>query len=190
MKRSIAISGMIFVGLAFIAFPNTVRADKPVDAKVSVDVFGAGTLDVPANFKKVQPKSRIIQHEFEAKAGEGDKAKKARVTMMAASGGVEANIKRWKGQFAGGDPDAQKTEEMKLGDWVAHIVDVSGSYAERMGGGPFAGGKVVQRKDYAMAGAILVHPQGRTFFVKMIGPMSVIKANRKSFVEMIKSIEK
>jgi hypothetical protein len=39
-----------------------------------------------------------------------------------------------------------------------------------------------------MAGAILVHPEGRKYFVKMIGPAEVVKANRKSFVSMIKSI--
>ena len=57
-----------------------------------------------------------------------------------------------------------------------------------MGGGPFAGGKVINRENYAMAGAILVHPEGRKYFVKMIGPAAVVKANRKSFVSMIKSI--
>ena len=44
------------------------------------------------------------------------------------------------------------------------------------------------RFDYAMTGAILVHPEGRKFFVKMIGPADVVKANRKAFVEMIKTI--
>ena len=75
-------------------------------------------------------------------------------------------------------------------DWQVYIVDVAGSYAERTGGGPFAGGKVVQRENYSMAGAILVHPQGRKYFVKMIGDAGVVKANRKAFVEMIKSIGK
>ncbi len=109
--------------------------------------------------------------------------------MMAAGGDVPANIKRWKDQFTGGDAAAQKTEEMKLGKWNVHIVDVSGSYAERMGGGPFAGGKVVNREDYAMAGAILVNPEGKKYFVKMIGPSKVVKANREAFVKMIKSIQ-
>ena len=167
-------------------------ADKPAEAEKTeaISIFGAGNLQVPADFKRVEKKSRIIEHEFQASTGEGDDAKTARVTMMAAGGDVEANIKRWKGQFSGGDEDAQKAEEMKLGNWQVHIVDVSGSYQERMGGGPFGGGKVVQRENYAMAGAILVHPEGRKYFVKMIGPGDVVKANKKAFVEMIKSIEK
>ena len=109
--------------------------------------------------------------------------------MMAAGGDVAENIKRWKGQFAGGDAEAQKTEETKAGNWQIHLVDVSGAYQERMGGGPFAGGKVVTRDHYAMTGAILVHPEGRKYFVKMIGPDDVVKANREAFVEMIKSIK-
>ncbi len=154
----------------------------------SVDVFGA-TLEVPGDFKRVPPASRILAHEFQAKAGEGDDAKTARVTMMAAGGDVPANIRRWKGQFTGGDEAAQKIEEMELGNWTIHIVDVSGDYAERMGGGPFAGGKVVNRKDYAMTGAILVHPEGKKYFVKMIGPAEVIKANRERLIEMIKTLK-
>ena len=110
--------------------------------------------------------------------------------MMGASGSVDANIVRWKGQFAGGDEKDQKVEEMKLGKWKVYLVDVSGNFAERMGGGPFAGGKVVNREDYAMTGAILVSPDGTKFFVKLIGPAKVVKANRERFVSMIKSIDK
>lgn len=176
------------VVIAFaVALP--VIADAPEEAKTEkVNVFKMAELTVPSDFKRVQPKSRIIQHEFQAKA-EGESTP-ARLTMMGASGGIEANIKRWQGQFSGGDPDDQKTEKIQAGDWTVHIVDVSGEYAERMGGGPFAPGKTVMRKDYAMAGAILAEPKGRTFFLKMIGPAKVVKANRKAFVEMAKSIGK
>lgn len=177
---------LLSLGVISLAGLVSVRA---ADTKESVTVFGEADIAVPADFKRVEPKSRIIQHEFQAKAGEGDAAKTARVTMMAAGGDVKANIQRWQGQFAGGDQDARKTEEIKVGKWKVYIVDVNGSYAERMGG-PFAGGKVVNHKDYAMAGAILEHPDGRKFFLKMIGPSDVVKANRKAFVSMVKSIEK
>lgn len=158
------------------------------DKQETISVFGAGDLKVPAEFKRVDPQSSIIEHEFQAAVGEGKEGETARVTLMAAGGDVKANIERWKGQFAGGDEKDQKTEEMKVGNWQVFIVDVSGNYAERMGGGPFAGGRVVNRENYAMAGAILVHPEGRKYFVKMIGPADVVKANRKAFVSMIKSI--
>lgn len=155
----------------------------------TVDVFGSGEFEIPASFKRVEPKSRIIEHEFQITQGEGDDAPTARVTMMAAGGDVKANIDRWKGQFAGGNKDANKTETMKVGNWEVHLVDLNGSFGETMGGGPFSGGKVVQRQGYAMTAAILVHPEGRKYFVKMIGPEDIVAANREPFVTMIKSIE-
>ena len=178
-------------GIITISSVTSVAADPETKSEpITISVFDAGSLEVPADFEKTQPRSRIVEHEFQVKAGEGEDAKTARLTMMPAGGNVQANIKRWHGQFTGGDPEDQKTEELKLGDWVVHLVDVSGTFSERMGGGPFAGGKVVERPDYAMIGAILVHPEGRKYFVKMTGPASVVTANREAFVKMIKSIEK
>lgn len=175
-----ALLGSLAVGF------GELRADEKPE---SISVFGAGNLVVPAEFKRVAPQSSIVAHEFHASLGEEKKeGEVARVTMMAAGGDVAANIDRWKGQFAGGDPKDQKTEEMKIGNWQVYIVDVTGSYAERMGGGPFAGGKLVNHENYAMTGAILVHPEGQKYFVKMVGPSEIVKANRKPFVSMIKSI--
>lgn len=168
---------------AVIVAPSPVVAEDKTAEPVKVEVLGKGTMEVPAEFKPTKPASSIVEREFEV--GEGDKT--ARLTMMPAGGGVERNIKRWKGQFSGGPEEEQKTEKMDVGPFEVHLVDVSGKYAERMGGGPFFGGKVVQREDYAMAGAIVVSPDGRMYFLKMIGPSEVVKANREKFVEMIKS---
>lgn len=150
----------------------------------TVSVFGEGEMKVPAAFKPTKPGSNIILHEFKVVQGDAS----ARLTMMGAGGGVEPNIKRWKGQFSGGDKAAQKTEKLNVGKWEIHLVDVSGSFGERMGGGPFFGGKKVQRENYAMAGAILVAPSERLYFAKMIGPAAVVKANRAKFVAMVKSV--
>ncbi len=192
-NQSFVTKMFLFVSMATCAAlsASSSKADEAVATEgETVNVFGEGTLDVPAAFVRTKPKISLIQDEFRAKAGEGDDAKTARITMMAASGGVEANIRRWKGQFTGGNEEDQKTTSLKLGDWTVHLVDVSGTYAESMRGGPFAPGKTVKRENYAMAGAIIAHPEGRTFFVKMIGPAEVVKANHKAFVTMIKSIEK
>ena len=61
--------------------------------------------------------------------------------------------------------------------------------------GPFfGGGKTVQRKDYAMIGAILVEPgdspNKKLYFAKMIGPQELIKSHREKFIEMVKSVGK
>ncbi|MCC9641271.1 hypothetical protein LOC71_03220 [Rhodopirellula sp. JC740] len=176
--------------LSFSAGNFAVAEEAVADKPVVVDVFGAGTLEVPAEFKKTTPKSRILEHEFEVKEGEAEDAPAARLTMMAAGGDIQANLDRWKMQFSGSDKKVGEAEEKKVGDWSTHVIEVSGDFSERMGGGPFSGGRTVQRKDYGMLGAIIVHPEGRKYFVKMIGPQSVIEANRDAFKEMIATIGK
>ncbi len=121
--------------------------------------------------------------------GAGDAAPKARITMMAASGGVTPNIERWKGQFTGGDAAAQKTEDKKVGAVTAHIVDLSGTFSESMGGGPFAGGKTVKRDNYAMTGIILENADGRLYFIKVTGPMDIVKANRAAVMQMLDDLK-
>ncbi|MEO1523942.1 MAG: hypothetical protein AAFX06_00825 [Planctomycetota bacterium] len=177
-SRFLVIACSLFVCAGFAA------AEEEVKTK-SVTFFNdSASLDVPTSFESAPPKSRMLQYEF--KVGEEDKA--ARLTMMAAGGGVDPNIKRWKGQFSGGDPKEQKSEKIQVDGWDVHIVDCSGSFSERMGG-PFAGGKVVQRENWAMLGGIIAQPEGRLFFVKLTGPAETVKANRKAFVAMLKSLK-
>jgi hypothetical protein len=175
---------MVSVAFTLSASP----ADEPAAAD-TISVFGEGTLKVPAKWEVAPPQSSIIEHEFVIKSGDGADAPKARVTMMAAGGDVKANIERWKGQFTGGDAAAQKTEDKKVGKWTVHIADLSGSFAETMGGGPFAGGKTVKRENYAMTGIILEHPEGRKYFIKITGPMDVVKANRPAVIEMLEGLK-
>ncbi|SRR6056297_156258 len=157
------------------------------EAGKTIEVFDSATMETPAAWKTVQPKVSIIEHEFAATAGEDDG--KARVTMMAASGSVDANVARWKGQFKLAENGVKQEKETVAGHTV-HLIHLAGSYKETMGGGPFSGGRVVERDDYAMSGAIIVDPKGRQYFIKMIGPESVVKANREAFGEMVKGLEK
>lgn len=166
-------------------------ADQPVaEASAEVDVFGVGTIMVPAEFKPAAKKSRIIEHEFAVIEGDGEDAPTARLTMMRSGGGVEANLDRWKGQFSGSAKKVGETEVTETGKLTVHTIKINGSYMETMGGGPFSGGKKVKREDYAMLGAILVEPEGAQYYVKMIGPASVIEANEKAFKEMVNTAGK
>ncbi len=166
-------------------FAQRAATDK---APATIDVLGEGTLVVPEAFRQGQPRSRIVQAEFVASAGEGDDKATARVYGMASGGGVEPNVRRWKDQFTDSPEGAFQRESMTVGDWKIEIVDHAGSFKDSMGGGPFAPGKTVIRDDHAMTGAILENKAGRLFFLKMIGPADVVKANRKDFIKMIKTI--
>lgn len=155
-----------------------------------IEVLGAAKLAIPENWQRVRPMSTMIEHEYQIKDGEGDDAPTARITMMAAGGDIKANVDRWKGQMPGGDPAEQKTEEKKMGDWTVHIVDLSGNYRETMGGGgPFSGGRTVERKNYAMLGLILVDETGRKYFIKATGPRELIQANREAALKMLQPLE-
>lgn len=160
------------------------------EEKQTVEVFDKATLNVPGDFERTAPKNNIVQDEFVAKAGEGDDVKTARLYMMQSGGSLQANLDRWRGQFSGND-DAFEKKEMNVGKWKVVVAEHKGTYAERMGGGPFAPGRTVQRPDYAMLGAIIAppEPQGRNYYVKMIGHEDVIKENKDSFMKMIKSLK-
>lgn len=168
---------------------NRARAEEAAVAD-TISIFDTAKLEIPDGWQRAKPQSGIIEHEFSVKSGKADDAPQARVTMMAAGGPVKANIDRWKGQFTGGDAAAQKTEEKKVGKWTVHIADLSGTFAESMGGGgPFAPGKVVQREGYAMTGVILEDAEGRKYFIKVTGPMDVVKANRPAVIEMLEGLK-
>ncbi|TWU39193.1 hypothetical protein [Novipirellula artificiosorum] len=185
---SVALGGCLLFAAA--AFAEDASAAKPT----KVSVFGEAEIIVPAEFKSTPAKSRIIEHEFAVKpnrdVADSDESLTARLTFMAAGGDVDANLERWKGQFSGGAAEDQKVEAMNLGKWQVHVAELSGQFQERMGGGPFSGGKVVERTNHAMLGAIVVHPDGKKYFVKMVGPAETIKQNRDAFIAMIKSIHK
>lgn len=184
-------------GAAAPGFADESAGSEKEPEKLSV--FGQGTLEVPAEFERTEPANRMIEDEFVAKAGEGDDAKKARLYMMPSGGSVQLNVDRWKSQFAGGGEDAFKSESMKVGDWDVIVAEGAGTFKDRMGGGPFAPGRIVERPDYAMLAAIVVPPapgdqdvspdRRQKYFVKMIGPKEVIEANRDAFLSMIKGLK-
>lgn len=167
---------------------GSAQADEAkADAGVTIEVFDTGRMVAPKQWKTVQPKISMIQYEFSAAATDQDET--ARITMMSATGSIEANIERWKGQFRLAGDEAFKTETETVAGHTVHIVDLVGTFKETMGG-PFAGGRVVEREDYAMVGSIVVDSKDRKFFIKMTGPAAVVKANRDAFVAMLKGLEK
>ena len=189
------------------AQPQAEEAKKETKQKLQTLELadGALTLSMPAEWKKVKPRSRILQHEFSiAPAKSNEEEKKplppGRMTLMSASGGVQANVARWIGQFKNADgtglqalkpddkgkpPAADKegvyVEQIKADGLEATLVDLRGTFADSPRG-PF--GPKVDRPSYRMLGLILPTKEHGTWFVKFYGPAKLVNANAKAFRAM------
>ena len=148
------------------------------------------SLEAPAGWKRVQPKSNMIETEFSIPAAEGDAAP-GRMTVMGAGGSVQANIDRWYGQFTQPDGSATKdkasTKKLNVGGSAVTLVDVSGTYKD-MPGGPFAGGQAVDRPNYRMLAAIIEVPDRGSYFLKFYGPAATVAANADGFRKMVEGM--
>jgi len=183
LKKQLVVGTLVAVLMPLVAW-----AAEPVAEPPQLVVLAQGHLQLPVHvtWKKVKPRSRIIQYEFSIPVVGDDKIP-GRMTIMAASGGLEANIARWVGQFQSseGKPlgdDAKKVEKKTIDGLEVHLVDLAGDYQDKPGG-PF--GPSVNRPNYRMLAAI-VPTEGRgTWFIKLYGPQKTISAAKKHFGEMV-----
>ncbi len=135
---------------------------------------GKLTIQAPETWKKVQPKSNIIQYEFRAPA-DAKEDQQARITIMPAGGSVPQNIDRWKTQFDGLKDEDAKVEEKEIAGQKVHFVDIKGTYKDSMGGGPFAGGQIKKMPNYRMLGLIIDSKDAGLTFIKLTGPGDVVE---------------
>lgn len=160
------------------------------DVRAFTIAEGAFSLEAPQAWKRVQPKSGIVETEFAIpSAGEGTPP--GRMTVMGAGGSVQANVDRWYGQFTqpdgGATKDKASTKTLKLAGCTVTIVDVSGTYKD-MPGGPFAGGQAVERPDYRMLAAIVETPDKGSYFLKFYGPGATVAMHADGFRKMVEGI--
>jgi hypothetical protein len=180
---------LLLATLAIVAASGLVALaeDKAADRSFTVG-DGKVAFTVAEGWKKVQPKNRIIEAEFEVPAAKGD-AVPGRLTAMGAGGDVEANITRWAGQFvapAGGEVKPQ-IDKLEVAGSEVHIVSLTGTYKDTPGG-PFAGAKPVLRENYQMLGAICQTKAGN-YFLKLYGPKATIAENEKAFRSLVESMK-
>lgn len=153
---------------------------------------GSLSLEAPAGWKRVQPRSGIVETEFSIPAEAGDE-QAGRMTVMGAGGGVQANVDRWYGQFTQPDGSATKdkasTKTLKISGCTVTVVDVAGIYKDSPGG-PFAGGRTVERPGYRMLAAI-VEPEDKdkgSYFLKFYGPAKTVEKHADGFRKMVEGM--
>ena len=190
MRLPLAVVGPFIAMLSFL-LPAAASAQAVVteDARGFTIAGGSLSLDAPAGWKRVQPKSGIVETEFSIPS-EGD-LPPGRMTVMGAGGSVQANVDRWYGQFAQPDGGATKdkatTKTVKLAGCTVTLVDVSGTYKD-MPGGPFAGGKTIERPDYRMLAAIVETPDAGSHFIKFYGPAATVAREADGFRKMVEGL--
>jgi len=162
------------------------RAEDQAALKIDL-ADGKFLMVAPAVWENVPPKSGIIQYEF--KAPKDKKEDTARITIMQATGGIDANIDRWIGQFEGVKDSDVKKEKKDITGATVHIVDIAGTYKESMGGGPFAPGKVEKRENYRMLAAIIETKEAGTIFVKMTGPQATVEPLAEGFKKSVMEVK-
>lgn len=157
------------------------------DRKISL-ADGKLTISAPFDWQKKQPRVRIVEYEFAIPRAADDPAD-GRVTIMGAGGGVDANIRRWLGQFKSprvNSPGEQSAaRQTEINGQRVHVVDISGTFLERRG--PFA--PATPRQNYRMFGAIIVTDKLGSYFIKGVGPSNTMGANEEKFHAMLESLK-
>ena len=134
----------------------------------------------PGGFVSVKPSSfmRKAQLKVGVDAGEGE------VVFFyfgpRGGGGVEANVKRWFGQFK--EPEAEikaKTEKGAAGKIPVTFVSAEGTFKSGPPRGP-----IVEKPGYALLGAIIEGKEG-AIFAKFTGPKATVMAFSNAFKGMI-----
>jgi hypothetical protein len=188
---------MLVAGIVAGGFGQRPARSQPAvaaDASVFTIADGGVSLEAPAAWQRVQPKSGIVETEFAIPSAgngpDGGPLPPGRMTVMGAGGSVEANIERWYGQFAqpdgGSTKDKASTKKLKVAGRDVTIVDIAGTYKDSPGG-PFAGGKTIDRPDYRMLAAIVEGPDGN-YFLKFYGPAATVEQHADGFRTMIEGM--
>ncbi|MCI0535374.1 MAG: hypothetical protein L0Z50_09100 [Verrucomicrobiales bacterium] len=158
-----------------VANASLFSAEAPASFKVAEFTFQR-----PAKWEWVEPTSTMRKAELKVTDAKG----KAEVIFFdfggGQGGGTKANIDRWLGQFQ--EPREKinaKTEEVAFGQRKATFVQAQGTYMSGMPGGP-----KTPLKDHALLGAILESDAAKVF-VRMTGPIEVVKGAESDFKKMI-----
>jgi hypothetical protein len=162
-------------------------------ASESIAQSAGGIKWAPPAAWKAQPERpmRAATYTVPRSAGDADDGELAVFYFGAGQGGgVDANIKRWIGQFdaPGGGPADKlaKTSKSTLNGLPVTRIDLSGTYKTSSGPmmqpGPAKAG-------YRLLGAIVEGPQGAVFF-KFTGPAKTVAANAAAFEKMLTSISR
>lgn len=155
-----------------LLIPLTLLLATPALAEVS--------FDAPKTWKATKPSSSMRKSQYEV----GDAEVVVYYFGPNQGGTAEANIERWKKQFAQkkGDPTPE-VKSTKHGPFDATVLDIQGTYSVPAFMG---GGEQKPKEDWRMIAAVLETKEGR-YFVRLIGPEKTVADKKAAFEKFLDS---
>lgn len=122
-------------------------------------------------------------------AASGDSEGAECAVFMNIGGGVDANLKRWIGQFEQPDGSSSEAKAQQKKETINGLpvttVELTGTFT---GGGVAMGGPATKKANYRLLGAIVETAQGEVFF-KLTGPAKTVAAAQGEFQSLLKSLK-
>ena len=187
MKRSLVIAAIGLLACSKTPEPTPEAKKEPPPA---AGPASAGTTttssamsdvgwDAPASWQSMPNPNSMRKATYKIPRVAPD-TEDAELTVSAATGGVDANVKRWAGQFGEATP---KTEKKKVNGLDVTVVEVKGTFS---GGGGMMGAPTTPKEKQMLLGAI-VDAGDRQHFFKMTGPEKTVSAARPDFDKLVSS---
>lgn len=185
-QASAAVSNNLAVASAKPTAKPAAKPPAPKHARGAMAPLAIEWKD-PAEWKRVKPRGMMRKASYKV-PGEGGEAELAVFYFGPGQGGsVDANIKRWTGQFKDAKKEDIQRTERSVNDLAQHIVEVGKGTFSGMRMGPHAPASG-SKPDQGMLGAVVEAPSGKYFF-KMTGPSKTVTRNRAAFYGLLDSIK-
>ena len=172
-----------------LAFPAILAGTIPV---LSAAEAGGLSFDAPAGWASAPKPMRTANYTIPAAPGDSQDGEMAVFYFgPGQGGGVDANIRRWLGQFvnADGSPmtaEAADRSEREVNGLRVTVLDVSGTYLFK----PFPmAPRATPMPGYRMLAAIVQGPDAPIFF-KLTAPAKTAAAAESGFREVIASLRR
>jgi hypothetical protein len=164
------------------AQPSVADAPTKVAPSQTSSVTVAGLTFQPAEgWIREQPRSRMRLAQFRLPPTAGD-SRPGVMTVIAAGGDLDANVKRWEGQFQGGPQSKRVAQE--VGGKSVTRVEIEGTFMFKAR--PMAPGPGTPQPGTLLLGAVAKVGQTQLFF-KAWGPKPTMERWRAGFDAMVAS---
>jgi len=162
------------------------KSGQPLD-------LGPVTLQAPSEWTSTPPTSMMRKAQFTLPRAEGDGEDGELVIFyfQGEGGGVDANFRRWAGQFAQPDStpsfDKATTANTTVDGMPLSTMELSGTYVAPIT--PMDPSKRHNKPNFRLLGAVLETSNGPYFF-KLTGPEKTIEKWAGAFDEFLKSAKR